>query len=88
LGGGSFVIIPGEADSLDIINTIPKKEIAEIYRKFDESLKTHGTEETYKLGDSIVLKEIMGITDETLSIVYKALAALKSWRNPSNRRCA
>jgi hypothetical protein len=28
----------------------------------------------------------MGITDETLAIVYQALAALKSWRNPSNRR--
>jgi tRNA1(Val) A37 N6-methylase TrmN6 len=87
LGGGSFVIIPGEADSLDIIHNIPKKEIAEIYRKFDESLRTHGTEETYKLGDTIVLKEIMGIADETLSIVYNALATLKSWRNPSNRRC-
>jgi phospholipid N-methyltransferase len=88
LGGGSFVIIPGEADSLDIINTIPKKQITQIYKKFDESLKTHGVEETYKLGDIIVLKEIMNITDETLSIIYKALAALKSWRNPSNRRCS
>jgi hypothetical protein len=87
LGGGSFVIIPGEADSIDSINTIPKKQITQLYKKFDKSLKTHGVEETYKLGDVIVLKEIMNITDETLSIIYKALATLKSWRNPSNRRC-
>jgi adenine-specific DNA methylase len=86
LGGGSFVIIPSEADSLDIINNIPKKQIAQIYKKFNESLKTNGIEETYKLGDAIVLKEIMGVTDEMLSIVYQMLATLKSWRNPSNRR--
>jgi tRNA1(Val) A37 N6-methylase TrmN6 len=86
LGGGSFVIIPSEADSLDIISSIPKREITQIYQKFDTSLKTHGAAETYKLGDRIVLKEIMGITDETLAIVYQALAALKSWRSPSNRR--
>jgi tRNA1(Val) A37 N6-methylase TrmN6 len=86
LGGGSFVIIPSEADSLDIINKIPKKQITQIYKKFDESLKINGAEETYKLGDLIVLKEIMGITDETLFIVYRALATLKNWRNPSNRR--
>jgi tRNA1(Val) A37 N6-methylase TrmN6 len=86
LGGGSFVIIPSEADSLDIISNIPKKQIVQLYKKFDKSLKTQGIEKTYKLGDIIVLKEIMGVTYETLSIVYKALATLKSWRNPSNRR--
>jgi adenine-specific DNA methylase len=86
LGGGSFVIIPSEADSLDIINSISKKQITQIYKKLDVSLKTRGAEETYKLGDSIVLKEVLGITEETLLVVYKALATLKSWRNPSNRR--
>ena len=86
LGGGSFVIIPGEADKLMIVNEIPEEKTADVYFRLNEAAKTKGTEAAYSLGDKIVLQDIFGLTDDDLKKIQTAITQLKKWRKPVSRR--
>jgi hypothetical protein len=86
LGGGSFVIIPGEADRLEIAAPIPKNQIPKIYSQLDETLKESGTEAAYLLGDKLVLQDVFNLSDKDVSILRQAIAALRNWRTPTTRR--
>ena len=86
LGGGTLVFIPGETDKLEIISDFPDEQTEIIYEKIAGFAKNHSTEEIYKYGDTIVLKEIYGISDEEIIEIRKAISILRNWRNPEKRR--
>ena len=86
LGGGTFVIIPGEADRLEIVGDIPQHKISTIYSQLNETVIKIGMEAAYMLGDKIVLQEIFGLSDGDLKVIRKAIHLLKSWRTPAKRR--
>ncbi|MCL2063371.1 MAG: SAM-dependent methyltransferase [Candidatus Cloacimonetes bacterium] len=86
LGGGTLVIIPGEADRLNIVENIPRSIVSSIYEKLNEETQKNGIEYTYALGDKIVLQDIFGVTDEELKYIHESIKLLRSWRNPINRR--
>ena len=86
LGGGSFVIIPGEADRLEIVGDIPQKKIPTIYSQLNATVKKLGTEAAYMLGDRLVLQEIFGLSDNDLKVIRQAIHLLKNWRTPAKRR--
>jgi adenine-specific DNA methylase len=86
LGGGSFVIIPGEADRLEIVKDIPIDKLSHIYHQLNEALINSGTEAAYKLGDKLVLQEVFQLSKYEIEAIYQAIAALRNWRNPTSRR--
>ena len=86
LGGGSFVIIPGEADRLEIVDNIPQQKISAIYSQLNATVKKLGVEAAYILGDRLVLQEIFGLSDNDLKIIREAIHLLKNWRTPAKRR--
>jgi len=86
LGGGSFVIIPGEADKLEIVGDIPQNKISSIFTKLNKTVKTSGVEAAYALGDKCVLQEIFGLSDKDINVIRETIQTLRSWRNPIYRR--
>ena len=86
LGGGVLVFIPGETDKVEVLNKFPKEKVPEIVERLNESVLNYGLSATYALGDEIVLKGILGFTDEDIFIVRSALKELQYWRRPDNRR--
>jgi hypothetical protein len=86
LGGGSFVIIPGEADRLKIISDIPQKNVQNIFTQLNKATKKLNLEAAYALGDKIVLQEIYGLSDNDIKIIREAIQTLRGWRNPVKRR--
>ena len=86
LGGGTLVLIPGETDKLEIISNFPAKKIESTYQKISDFAKNHSTAEIYLYGDTVVLKEIYGFSDETIRNIRNSLLTLRNWRNPEKRR--
>ncbi|GMO28832.1 MAG: N-6 DNA methylase [Termitinemataceae bacterium] len=86
LGGGSFVIIPGEADRLKIISDIPQKNVQNIFTQLNKVTKELNVEAAYALGDKIVLQEIYDMSDNDIKIIREAIQILRKWRNPAKRR--
>jgi hypothetical protein len=86
LGGGSFVIIPSEADRLKIVNDIPQEKITDIFNQLDKTVKKLNVEAAYALGNKIVLQDIYGLSDNNIKIINEAIQTLRSWRNPVKRR--
>jgi len=86
LGGGSFVIIPGEADKLEIVASIPNDKVKSIYKELDECIIKAGVDAAYELGDKLVLQGIYNLSDSDISIIREAIQTLRSWRNPVKRR--
>ena len=86
LGGGTLVLIPGETDKLELISDFPSEKIENIYAIISNFSHDHSTEEIYQLGDTVVLKEIYGFSDETIKDIRHSLQILRNWRNPEKRR--
>jgi hypothetical protein len=86
LGGGSLVLIPGEADSLELVKPLPEDAVGYVFRQLDDVMKGGKTQEVYCRGDELVLKEIMGLSDEDVSSIREALASLRRWRSTNHRR--
>ncbi|GBU20695.1 hypothetical protein R80B4_00574 [Fibrobacteres bacterium R8-0-B4] len=86
LGGGSFVIIPGEADRLEIVKNIPQDKVSSIFSKLNETVKKFGVDAAYLLGDKLVLREIFAMSDNDINIIRETIQTLRGWRNPSKRR--
>jgi len=86
LGGGSFVIIPGEADRLKIISGIPKEKIQNVFTRLNKIVKKTNVESAYALGDKIVLQEIYGLSDNDIKLIREAIQTLRGWRKPAKRR--
>lgn len=86
LGGGVLVLIPGETDKLEIINKISDNYTEEILKQIDECLKTQGVQAAYELGDTLVLKNILGFSNEQINQIRDAVSLLQFWRKPDIRR--
>ncbi len=86
LGGGSFVVIPGEADRLEIIADIPRDKVPGIFSQLNNSAIESGIEATYTLGDELVLKGIFDFSNKDIISIREAIEKLRSWRNPVYRR--
>lgn len=88
LGGGSLVIIPGEADALSIVRSLPGKMVDSIFQQLDDCISANGLKSAYQLGDELVLKNVFGMTDEQIRIIRESADSLKCWRAPNLRRKA
>ena len=86
LGGGTFVFIPGETDKLEILSDFPADKIKSTYERLADFAKHHPAENVYAYGDSVVLKELYGFSDEAIREIRTALTILRHWRNPEKRR--
>ncbi|MCL2015060.1 MAG: SAM-dependent methyltransferase [Defluviitaleaceae bacterium] len=86
LGGGSFVIIPGEADKLDIVQNIPQNKVAKIFDELNKMVKNGDLKKAYELGDKLVLQDIFNFSDDDICVIRDAVKTLQNWRNPHNRR--
>lgn len=86
LGGGVLVLIPGETDKLEVVQAIPEKQIDSVFKQIDECIKTKGVQAAYNLGDKLVLKEIIGLSDEQILQIQSAVSFLRFWRKPNIRR--
>jgi len=86
LGGGSFVVIPGEADKLEIIDYIPEKDVEEIYCELNAIVKTKGVKAAYNAGDELVLRNIFNLSQNDIYAIRDAVQYLRNWRTPANRR--
>lgn len=86
LGGGSLVLIPGETDNIEIISGFPKNQVEQVFQKLSEFAKKNSTEDVYRYGDEIVLKDLYGFTDTQINSVRDSISELRNWRLPENRR--
>lgn len=86
LGGGVLVFIPGETDKIEVLNSFPQEKIDSIIDKFNGCILTKGLTATYMLGDEIVLKQIMGFSEDEILTIRQALKELQFWRRPDDRR--
>ena len=86
LGGGSFVIIPGEADRISIIGNLPQAKVADIFFQLDEAVKKSGLESAYALGDRLVLQDIFDLSEKDIGEIRDSIDMLRNWRNPVRRR--
>ena len=86
LGGGTLVLIPGETDKLELLSEFPKDRIDIVYDKIAEFAKEHKTEDIYQYGDSLVLEEIYGFSNQTIREIREAIMILRNWRDPEKRR--
>ena len=86
LGGGSFVIIPGEADRLEIASNIPEDKISDIFIELDKAVKKISLEAAYILGDKLVLQNIFGLSEDDIKTIRGTIQTLRNWRNPTKRR--
>ena len=86
LGGGTLVLIPGETDKLEVISDFPAEQTDDTYKLIANFARNHSTEEIYQFGDTVVLKEIYGFSDEAVREIRSSLQMLRDWRNPEKRR--
>lgn len=86
LGGGVLVLIPGETDKLDVVQSIPEAQIETVFKQIDECIKSKGVQAAYDLGDKLVLKEIVGLPEEQIQQIQSAVSFLRFWRKPDIRR--
>ncbi len=86
LGGGSFVIIPGEADQLKIVRPLPEANVDDISSSINKCICDRSISEAYKLGDELVLQNILGLTQLQIFQIRSAIETLRKWRLPHNRR--
>ena len=86
LGGGVLVLIPGETDKLETIRAIPSEKAHEIFERIDECIKAQGIHAAYILGDELVLKKILGFSEEQIKTIRDAVSALRFWRKTDMRR--
>ncbi len=86
LGGGVLVFIPGETDTIDVINPDILENISsEQLMEIDKHLKNGDLESAYKLGDKLILKKI-GLQESEIDKLHKAYRELKEWRNSRLRK--
>ena len=78
LGGGVMILVPRETGNIRIANHagIPKSGLAEVNRRLTEG----DVEGAYRVGDRIVLKGTLGLTDSDLELLYEGIASLAYWR--------
>ena len=86
LGGGVLVLIPGETDKLETANITTDQDVTKIFSKIDECIKTKGIQAAYELGDELVLKNIIGLSDPQIHLIRSAVSHLRFWRKPDIRR--
>jgi hypothetical protein len=86
LGGGSLVMIPGEADALKIVSSLPIDKIEPVFNALDKCVLQKGVQAAYRLGDELVLKQILGLSASQILTIQNAVEALRKWRLPKGRR--
>ncbi|MBW8010469.1 MAG: SAM-dependent DNA methyltransferase [Chloroflexi bacterium] len=86
LGGGVLVFIPGEADTIEIIDPHILDDLDEnYYTKVENLLKDGNIGEVYLLGDEL-LKIKVGLKNQEIESIRNAVGLLRSWRNARLRK--
>lgn len=78
LGGGVFVLIPGEVAKIAIPKSV--KPTAEHLRKLHQALSRGDIATAYELGDSYVLRKTMGLSGHELDLIRDGVTRLARWR--------
>ena len=86
LGGGVLVLIPGETDKLEIVNTISQKDAQSVFKEIDNCIKEKGLQAAYQLGDELVLSKIYKLSDQQIQQIRDSVSTLRYWRLPNDRR--
>ncbi|MPM21792.1 Modification methylase Eco57IB [bioreactor metagenome] len=86
LGGGVLVMIPGEVNQLEIASDLGDEYNKDLITELDMCMKERGIEATYELGDEIVLKRIMGLTQKQIDLIRESIKTLRFWRHTRERR--
>lgn len=81
VGGGGLNPSGKALNEINIIAFIPSEKCKEIYKKFNECYMEKGIEEVYRLGDELVLKEILHISEKTIEELRDNVNELKNARN-------
>jgi hypothetical protein len=86
LGGGSLVFIPGEADALDIVKPLSPEHIDQVYDRLNKCVIDGKVQDAYLLGDELVLKRMLSVSDKQIDLIREAVSRLRAWRLPDKRR--
>lgn len=80
LGGGMIVMVPLEVGRIKI----PKISIQDnnFIKKINYLSKKKEISKLVSLGDQIILKKNLGLTDDEINVIKKSIEILKYWRNP------
>ena len=78
LGGGVMILVPRETGNIRIVNhpSIPKSGLTQI----DQLLAAGDVEGAYRIGDEVVLKRTLGLSDADLELLHDGIATLTHWR--------
>ena len=80
LGGGMLVLVPNEISKIKIPKVSFKKK--NFLKSVDDFLKNKELSKTIELGDKIILKNELKLSDDDLDLIKKSLKILKFWRIP------
>ncbi len=86
LGGGVLVLIPGETDRIEMVTPAIQDRIDRVFGEIDRCIKLKGVKAAYTLGDELVLKGMLGMTDDQLREIREAIDTLQFWRIANNRQ--
>ena len=78
LGGGVMILVPRETGNVRIVNhpSIPKSGLTRI----DQLLAAGDAEGAYRIGDEVVLKRTLGLSDADIDLLHDGIATLAHWR--------
>lgn len=85
LGGGVLVLIPGEADNIQIPSYCDPTRARDVVRQIDAYLKNDEIEQAYSLGDDFVLKYSLGLSNVQIHCIREGLDVLRKWRTKGKR---
>ena len=86
LGGGVLVFIPGEADSIEILD--PRKIFNvddKYFSDLEVLLRNSSFDDAYLVGDKYSLPSI-GLSDNEIYLLQDAVKILRKWRNSRRRK--
>jgi hypothetical protein len=80
LGGGVFVLVPREAASVRLMNTLSSS--SRLLRRIDSAMRQRRIAAAYEAGDDHLLSAAPVLTRSHLELIRDGVALLRSWRLP------
>ena len=84
LGGGVMVLVPREASNVKVVT--PDCIRADSLTKVNEKLLSGDIEGAYRIGDSSVLTQSLGLSSDEVDLIHEGIDTLASWRTSSRNK--
>ncbi|MGE5482463.1 MAG: hypothetical protein ACM3VX_06105 [Bacteroidota bacterium] len=88
LGGGVLVLIPGEADTIRIPSVVNRELQPRLLAELDALLKRENVDAAYALGDELILRRSLGLSEHQVQLIRDAGRVLRQWRNARKRKAS